>query len=400
MFIFTNISQMPSYLSKSHFEEWFKKFNQSLAKIGLSEWDFSNFDIGVEFSCEEKTVSYGIISLEDAKDIIRKKWKIDEKVEETLLQINKVDDYYNHQMCSPLAEDIYNKNKNDSYEKVRKSLDELFGKIHFNEYILGEYCHSKKTIVLYIKNIERVEMLGRTIAQNFELTFIHEMFHAYHYRNDDREIRLRDDYTSEVVKESFASAFEWNYCVGYKIPGDRDLYWKWKKYSVIAYPYSGAQYLIDCDAYELLTKDFCVIFKMSLTDMDRSLRILTLVEFYGIKNLIQYREKEVMVTDLRAAFNTIMKKDKISTIAQREIPFILKKNRHLIGDLLDLNYSYKNFHMTQYPVLATTPMYDKSGNLKSYSEPILCINKTNYYMTAQWNNKYIDLLLDWIWTNR
>ena len=402
MFIFVNDPQMPSYLSKSIFDDWFKKFNQALVKIGLSEWDYSNTDIEIEFSNEEKTETHGIVSLEDVKEKIRKKWKINKRTAEILSQINNIDDYFNKQMSSPLAETIHVNNQNDSYEKIREMLDRLFGEIYFNEYVLGEYYHTKKRIVLYTKNIEHVAIPSRTTDQNFEATFIHELFHAYHYRNNDREIRFRRDYTSTVIKESFAAAFEWNYCVEYKIAGDRDLWWKWQKHSVLAYPYSGAQYLIDETSYQLQTTDFCVIFKMSLTDMDQSLRILTLIEFYDIKNLIQYREKEVEVTDLRAAFNTIMKKDKISTIAQREIPFILKQtnNRHLIGELLDLKYSYDNFHMTQYPVLATTPMYDKSGHLKSYSEPILCINKTNYYMTAQWHEKHIDLLLDWIWTHR
>lgn len=402
MFTFINDSQMPSYLSKSVFGDWFKKFNQALLKIGLPEWDYSNADIEIEFSNEEKTETHGIISLEDVKEKIKKIWESDERTERILLQINDIDDYFNQQISSLLAENIHVNNQKDSYEKIREILDKLFSEIYFSEYVLGEYYHTKKRIVLYTKNIEHLAIHGRTVAQSFEITFIHELFHAYHYRNDDREIRLRRDFTSTVVKESFAAAFEWNYCVEYKIAGDQDLWWKWQKYSVLAYPYSGAQYLIDKTAYKLQATDFCVIFKMSLSDMDQSLRILTLIEFYDIKNLIQYREKEVMVTDLRAAFNTIMKKDKISTIAQREIPFILKqtKNRHLIGDLLDLNYSYDNFHMTQYPVLATTPMYDKSGHLKSYSEPVLCINKTDYYMSAQWHEKHIDLLLDWIWTHR
>lgn len=95
-------------------------------------------------------------------------------------------------------------------------------------------------------------------------------------------------------------------------------------------------------------------------------------------------------------------KDKISVIAQREIPSIIRqsKNRRLIPQLLDLGYSYNNFHMTQYPVLSTAPMYDNSGNLKSYTDPILRIGNTSYYMSAQWSERYIDLLLDWIWANR
>jgi hypothetical protein len=310
-------------------------------------------------------------------------------------------------LSSPLAENIHVNNQKDSYKKIREILDKLFGEVYFNEYVLGEYYHTKKRIVLYTKNIEHVAIHGRSTVQNFEVTFIHELFHAYHYRDDDREIRLRRDYTSTVVKESFAAAFEWNYCIEYRIAGDRELWWKWQKYSVITYPYSGAQYLIDETAYKLQATDFCVIFKMSLTDMDQALRILTLIEFYDIKNLIQYREKEVKVTDLRAAFDTLMKQDSIFTIAKREIPSIIGKKRnrtyinlHLIPLLMDLKYSNQHFQATQYPILSTTPMLDNAGREKSYTDPVFRRGNTNYYLTAQWNEKQLDLLLDWIWTHR
>ena len=402
MFTFINYSLMPSYLSKSIFGDWFKKFNRALVKIGLSEWDYSNADIEIEFSDEEKAETHGIISLEDVKEKIKKIWKIDERIEGILSQINNVDDYFNQKMSSPLAENIHGNNQKDSYEKIREILDKLFGEVYFNEYVLGEYYHTKKRIVLYTKNIEHVIPHGRMVDQNFEITFIHELFHAYHYRNDDIEIRFRRDYTSTVVKESFAAAFEWNYCVEYKIAGDRDLWWKWQKYSVLAYPYSAAQYLIDETAYKLQATDFCVIFKMSLTDMDQSLRILTLIEFYDIKNLIQYREKEVKVTDLRAAFNQLMKQDSIGTIAHREITSIIKKrkNRLLIPKLMDLDYSKKHFHATQYPILAMSPMVDDAGRKRSYADPVHRSGKKEYYLNKEWKEYQLDLLLDWIWTHR
>lgn len=402
MFTFINYSQMPPYLSKSIFDDWFKNFNRALVKIGLSEWDYSNADIEIEFSDEEKTETHGIISLEDVKEKIKKIWKIDERIEGILSQINNVDDYFNPQTSSRLAENIHGNNQNDSCDKIREILDKLFGEVYFNEYVLGEYCHTKKRIVLYTKNIEHVAIHGRSTVQNFEVTFIHELFHAYHYRDDDREIRLRRDYTSTVVKESFAAAFEWNYCIEYRIAGDRELWWKWQKYSVITYPYSGAQYLIDETAYKLQATDFRVIFKMSLTDMDQSLRTLTLIEFYDIKNLIQYCEKEVKVTDLRAAFNQLMKQDSIGTIAHREITSIIRKpkNRLLIPKLMDLGYSKKHFHATQYPILAMSPMVDSAGRTRSYADPVHRLGKKEFYLNQQWNEDQLDLLLDWIWTYR
>ena len=128
---------------------------------------------------------------------------------------------------------------------------------------------------------------------------------------------------------------------------------------------------------------------------------VALVEYeYKIKNLILYREKEVVVTNLRKAFDTLMKQDTIGKIAQREIPAIIRKNRLIIPMLLDLNYSKTHFHTTQYPILATKPMIDGSGVNRSYSKPVHIIGKTKYYLNSQWDKKQFNLLLDWIWANR
>lgn len=391
---------MPPYLKTVHFVTWLRKFNQLINKIGLPGWDTSEIDVNVQFSSEEKTETYGTMSLNEVKDKIRRKWKLDKRAEETLSQIRDIDVYYNEQWSSPLAEEIHITNEEDSYEKIRKILDELFGKVYFTKRILGKYCHTSKTIVLYVKNIECTNVAGRTTTQNFELTFIHELFHAYHYRDNKREIRLRLDYTSTVIKESFAAAFEWNYCIEYKIAGDSDLRRDWENHSVLVYPYSAAQHLVDWMGYTLIATDFCVIFKESLIDMDQALRILLPLDFYDIKNLIHYLEKEVVVTDLRKAFDTLMKQDTIGKIAQREIPAIIRKNRLIIPMLLDLNYSKTHFHTTQYPILATKPMIDGSGVNRSYSEPVHIIGKTKYYLNSQWDKKQLDFLLDWIWANR
>ena len=214
---------MPPYLKTVHFVAWLRKFNQLINKIGLPVWDTSEIDVNVKFSNKEKAETYGTMSLNDAKNKIRSKWKLDKSAEETLSRIRDIDVYNNEQWSSLLAEEIHNTNREDSYEKIKKILDELFGKVYFTKRTLGEYSHTSKTIVLYVKNIEHTNVTGRTTTQNFELTFIHELFHAYHYKDNKREIRLRRDYTSTVIKESFAAAFEWNYCVKYSIAGDDHL---------------------------------------------------------------------------------------------------------------------------------------------------------------------------------
>lgn len=74
--------------------------------------------------------------------------------------------------------------------------------------------------------------------------------------------------------------------------------------------------------------------------------------------------------------------------------------RHLIKPLLDLNYSKQHFKATGYPILATAPILDSKGKERSYSEPVLIIGKKEYYMSAQWDKRQLDHLLDWIWENR
>ena len=163
----------------------------------------------------------------------------------------------------------------------------------------------------------------------------------------------------------------------------------------MVYPYSGAQYLIDSASLLLIDFDFCNVFQMSLTDMDGALRVLLPLHlFYAIKN-----HKAI---DMRLAFDKLMKKDPIGVIAHREITSIIRKpeNRLLIPDLMDLSYSNKHFHATQYPILAIAPMLDKAGRKKSYSDPVHSYGKKEFYLTQQWSEDQLDLLLDWIWEHR
>ena len=161
------------------------------------------------------------------------------------------------------------------------------------------------------------------------------------------------------------------------------------------------------DSYHLNCEKFRNIFKESLEDMDAAMReLLNNADFYEIKNATQLKNKivkETVKSDLRAAFDELMKQDAIGIIAQREIPSIIRqsKNRLLIPCLLDIDYCYRTFNLTQYPVLATSPMYDDSGRVRSYIDPVLRLGKTNYYLCAQWDkNRHLEPLLNWIWENK
>lgn len=393
MFTFINEEKMPKFLSRDHFRIWLQKANKALALVGLGE-EAPKF-LNIEFSDAEKSAIYGTMTLNEIKKEVRNLWETTRRVEDILNQLLEIEDYYRDGTSDFLAETISSCNIGISPKEIRKKLDELFGMGEFKVQTAGEYCHATRTITLYTRTIMTTDVYGRTREDNFEVVFAHELFHAYHYQNNDEELIWRHDYTASVVKESLASAFEYYYCDKYGIAGNNALYKTWKKHSVVVYPYSGAQYLIDSASLLLIDFDFCNVFQMSLTDMDGALRVLLPLQlFYAIKNH--------KTLDLRLAFDKLMKKDPIGVIAHREITSIIRKpeNRLLIPDLMDLGYSNKHFHATQYPILATTPMLDKAGRKKSYSDPVHSYGKKEFYLTQQWSEDQLDLLLDWIWEHR
>ena len=413
MFTITNTSQMPPCIISNEFDTWFDKFNTALRGIGLPTFHAFGANISITFSDEEETSVYGSLSIEELKNLILSKWGHNKYILDILQHINNYDDYrHSIQDLMGAIERIRLDNETlPSSSILHAYLEEL----QFYMPVMGRYTRGTRTITLFTKNIESAaKKHGNTLKQEFERVFIHELFHAYHYIDsygkDRTELKCRIDYTSKVVKESLASAFEWNYCITNKITGYDSLHAAWRTYSVLSYPYSGASELlvalptISSTAHiaHLDNKKFRDVFELSLTDMDEALRMMVPNDFYDIKNLMHYCERKVMSTDLRAAFDALMKQDLISVIAQREIPAIIrqKKNRRLIPQLMDLNYSNQHFHATQYPILATAPMLDSAGREKSYKDPVLRIGKTNYYLTAQWNKDHIDLLLNWIWQHR
>ncbi len=404
-------TQMPSYLRSEHFAIWIHKFNRVLEKIGLSAWRYADIEVNIQFSNERKTDSYGTLTISELKAIIRETWGTSKEIEDILSKINNKED------CRKLIQELMGVLCSIRHDDDPRNPEEIYSYLNdliFEVSVLGEYIHKTQEIVLYTKNIEdAAEKNGNSVSREFEKVFAHELFHAYHYTNDKGELSKRCDYTSKVVKESLASAFEWFYCEENKINGADRLKSSWYDNRVFYYPYSGARNLLSAtgrfsEFYCLNRKKFSEIYNKSLEDMDDAMRrLLDSYDFYEIKNAGQIErkivKKTVVKSDLRAAFDELMKQDKIAIIAQREIPSIIRqsKNRLLIPCLLDIDYCNRIFNLTQYPVLATSPMYDDSGRVKSYVDPVLRLGKTNYYLCAQWNkNRHLEPLLDWIWENR
>lgn len=407
MFTFVNISQMPSYLSKSLFDDSLGNFNHLLVKIGLSPWNIYKHDISIAFSNEKKRKQYGTLTIEELKDIIRDIWGNHKEIEEIL---DKIDTHDAYRKCiQELIHNIYLIYP----DRNCKNPEELYAfleDVAFEISVLGEYFDNEKRIVLYTLNIEKAaDDHSNPLPLEFEKVFIHELFHAYHYGDYIEELVERHDYTSLVVVESLASAFEWAYCEENKIAGSDDLQNSWFNYPIIRYPYSGAKRLLSdvtplAGHHSLNNKKFSEVYNKSLTDMDGALRILLLsYDFYRIKNLIYSHKKEIVVKSKTCStytdFCIAMKEKKLGQIVKEEIPPIISKNPSLANDLLEEKYCRKNFSISA-SMLSDTQVFLPCGDRKYYANPMVNANGNMYYLYMHWRESHRKAVLNWIWTHR
>ena len=407
MFNFVNASHMPSYLNKSYFDDWFDKFNYSLDKIGLPNLNYHKINISIEFSNEKKKKLYGTLTIKELKEYICDVWGNHKEIKDILNRIDSYEDYRKllQELIGTIYRFYYDMDCHNP-EELYSFLDEL----EFETPVLGEFINNRKLIVLYVPNIEEAanNHTPKNIpAREFEKVFIHEFFHSYHYYNDPEELVERRDYTSKVVKESLASAFEWFYCEGNTINGNDDLWKSWCNYPVLNYPYSGAKNLITSKGgitlrFFLETKKFGNVFDLSLNDMDGALRSLVPEKtFYCIKNqfvccksiLIRKSTKKLTRTELE----TLHAGKSVGQIAREEIPPIITAKKNLIPKLLDRGYCKKTFNLDTYTVLALTRIYS-TPHYRYYPEATN-VDATDYYICSQWYEKQRKNLLDWIWAN-
>lgn len=101
---------------------------------------------------------------------------------------------------------------------------------------------------------------------------------------------------------------------------------------------------------------------------------------------------------LRFAFDAEMSMKKIGEIAQTKIPAVLKKNKHLVNDLLDATYCKKEFKL-YYPMLSKNEIIDANGIKRTYINKYR-FGKEDYYLCSQWHERSRKALLDWLWQNR
>ena len=407
-------ANMPTYLNDADFLAWFEIFKNTISAIGLPPVSF-NEKIKVEFSDEEKKLPYGGLSVDDLKKLIRDTWGTDRRVEEILDEIHSREDFDDKQdeLYQELRR-IYERKRNLPHpEQI------LFNKIkelEFDMDVLGEYIHDKKKIVLYTKNIEKAALKKDATAaenrfnirENFEITFIHELFHAYHYANDKGELVNRRDYTAKVVLESLASAFEWYYITKHGLQGADKLRRSWGRYSVKQYPYSGAENLVEekwgPHTIYLKKAEFCAVFNTSLKDADGALRaLLPEILFYAIKNTqkVVYVTKPTRSSKRKKPSKFPMRMngtfyEKIGQLALGEIQRILDMRPYLVNDLLDETYS-NNELGTSKSVLSTVQVLMKSGGNYYYKRSKVFVNSDDYFFFGQWvEDAHLKKLLDWI----
>lgn len=246
-------------------KEQFIDFIEKLPGIGHNHsFSLHRSTIIIELSNLEPTKTYGILTLDDVKNIFIKmiKEKNYEYADDLIERINNAkskDDLL--ELASPIAEIIMDRDIDDGYEKALEMIQDLIGQIKFTGLILGcfyyepywNYDISKtknEKIILYVKNIEACQKNYGGVFNAFKAVIAHELFHYFHcslskFFDGDYtyEFSHRSDYLSDVLKESLASYYEWVICKLYQIPNDLIL--SWNTHSIKIYPYSGAKYISD-----------------------------------------------------------------------------------------------------------------------------------------------------------
>lgn len=120
--------------------------------------------------------------------------------------------------------------------------------------VLGKYNHLDKTITLYIRAILN-SIIGKysnvdkytNFTHRFLAVFVHELFHAYHACDYDSNGHSwnNDIQKNEIIVESLAAHFEWNFIwdeLGRHDMSD-SMKNEWGKHACIVWPYAGAKYI-------------------------------------------------------------------------------------------------------------------------------------------------------------
>jgi len=264
-------------------------------------------NIKINFSDKQPTEQFGQYSKSNIMETIRSYLQkypntsdnIKDVLNRILIYIEESEDDKNLiiQKLTMLINEYKNNLPKNEIKDLQKILDK-FKKMKFSSELLG--CFNLNfSITLYVESIFNYALKHKVSFHNaLREVFAHEMFHAYHY------LIINDKATwqncSKIIKESFASYFEYLYCNNEGIYVF-DLENEWHKNDMNIYPYSGAQYIKDnvfktrkfshssskkfnkISFENCISFDFEHLFNLALLDESSALRVFDL--FYNYDNI-------------------------------------------------------------------------------------------------------------------
>ena len=262
--VFNNIELLPREIDlnglKSNIDAILTKFNIS--------------KLVIELSSLEPSKTYGVLSLEDVKKELIKKLKnknpnCDDLIEKILNAKSKEELSEYSGWCAEVLMDRNVGNEHKSYSKAKDMVDDLIGQISFTSLVLGCFYYEpywnydvpytkNEKIILYVKNVQKVENNYGSLFNAYKAVIYHEMFHYRHLLESKNahythEFSHRQDYLSDVIRESFAAYFEFALCEAEGIKTNHKK--QWDLHSIKIFPYSGAKYINDLSHLENLIKE-------------------------------------------------------------------------------------------------------------------------------------------------
>ena len=298
-----SIDNLPSCLDLSDIYRYISDFDNLFAQTrNYIDSHLNYYDLVIDFSNEvlkeDNTVS-------DLLDEIRYRWPnlskeaINRIIE--LLNDTHRDDFNIDSLIEQIGCEIRNDldpNHDYDHDDTRNVFDDLRDIMSHSVYLpnkssflkLGCYFPDDNKIVLYTRAIEKNAKDNRMYYKDlFNEVLAHELLHWAHYEyarhNSGYDLLYRGDYTTRVLKESLATAFEERYCVEHSIFSDFSSTYR---NSVAVHPYAGGKYLKDPIIFD-------TIFRESVFDSDKALREMLcrrVNEFYDVKNVVIIRYKK------------------------------------------------------------------------------------------------------------
>ena len=322
-YFFINEKILPKGISVSDIDDIIGRVSDFIYsfdnQIPHGYWLF-DYRFGVRFSNETPVRIYGHKTISDIKNELidlllerlnslnEEESQISKKSYEDLIdRINKaVTTGDLMELAGQIAEmlvdrhdDEYEENEKNQYEDLKEIVRDIIKSYSFELPILGSFNYVPKwkgsfsnsdflEIVLYVNNIYNAKDNYGGLLNAYEAVIAHELFHYFHfclteisyydYINNESiylpwEFSQRNDYLSRVIKESFASYFEYLYCNANNIKNP--VAYSWDMHSITIYPYSGAKFIKD-------ENDFIDLINYSLEEgMDAALlKIVNSIKTY------------------------------------------------------------------------------------------------------------------------